>query len=154
MATALQNFKAALKARWQALTPSVDGSGAAYDFVDTLDEERGLGAHRELCFRLARRSDVATLVGQDAWDLPVEVYIHRNDRVAEDWRAAAENETHDLERDFDQLVDCGANVISAELIDTEFEENTPQERGARGGLSAFGEVITATFNFSVLCGES
>lgn len=151
----LQNWKDAMEARWVALTPPTDGSGLNYRFIDSLIEERGLGQHRELIWRVARSAHVVSEpvpTIQLEWAVPCELFLHRNDRTYEAFASAIEDEAADLYVQWSGTTALGSGVLEGNLDRFEVREVEPERPSRSGGVPRY-EVARIIFYFRVLTGE-
>ena len=157
MGTVLANFKAAVESRWESITATVDGSGRNYRFIDTFDEERGYGQHRQLIWRLATtNSTVSEHEEQREWSLTCELFLARNigERTYEAYVNAVEGEATDLALSFNRMAEAalGAGVRWASLDRFALDETQPVRAHRAGGVP-MPQIARVTFFFRVLVQE-
>ena len=156
MAANLQNWKNAMEPVMVALSPTNDGSGLSYRFIDSLAEERGHGQHRELLWRVARSARIiaeSTATVELEWAVPCELFLHRNDRTYEDFATAVEDEAVDLTLAWSRLTALGTGVWNANFDRFEVREVEPERPARAGGIPKY-EVARVTFFFRVHTGEA
>lgn len=155
MTTTLQNFKAAIESTWTALVPAVDGSGQAYRFIDSLNEERGGGQHRELFWLLAERATlVSEIEEQLEWPISCELYLHRRpNQTLRAFYAQCEDEATDLKLAFSGMTAFGTGVRAPILDRFRFVRAPAEARPPRSGGIERPVVQVVTFDFRVTCQE-
>lgn len=154
MAANLQNWKDAMETAIVGLTPTDDSSSLNYRFIDSLEEERGHGRHRELLWRVAASSEIRGETPLElGWLVPLELYIHRNDRTYEAFASAVEDESVDLVLAWSGMTSLGTGVWHAGFIGFEVEEVEPERPARAGGVPRY-EVARITFTFDVHTGEA
>lgn len=159
--SALEHFKTAVEATWEALAPASDGSSSAYAFVDDFVEERGNGQHRELLWRMARAAALeAEHEEQLTWTIACELYLHRTppgqpDRTYREFAAAVEAEATALVLAFSRMgsAEFDASVLIPVLDNFQVREREPVRPPGAGGLPR-ARVAVVTFNFRVLVQET
>lgn len=153
MASRLDNFVAVLSTAWEAVSPTDDGTATTYRQIDTLDEERGNGQHREFQWTeptRARLMSEATL--QLEWQVSAEVFLHRGTRTRSEFRRAISHDVLDLQRAFSQLTNLGAGVIEVVLDDVQIEAGSSPTKPRAGGARR-AAVVRVVFPFRALIGE-
>lgn len=152
----LQNWKDAMETRITGMTPPTDGSSLNYRFIDSLIEERGHGQHRELLWRTARSARVISESGSTIeleWAVPMQLFLHRNDRTYEAFASAIEDESADIAFRWSGTTALGTGVWNANFDRFEVREIEPTTKTRAGGVPMY-EVAVVTFYFRVHTGEN
>ncbi len=152
----LQNWKNAMETSWIAITPPNDGSGLDYRFIDSFEEERGMGRHRELIWRAARSARIiaeSTATVELEWSVPCEMFLHRNDRTYEAFVSAVEDEAVYITAGWSRLTAFGSGVWNANFDRFEIREVEPERPSRAGGVPKY-EVARVTFFFRIHTGEA
>lgn len=157
MTSSLPNFKAALRADWEAAIPPADGSGALYRCMNTLAEHNTSGLHRQFKFRpwsvqdlIEERDDGVQLV---EWTIAVELFLHRNHREDDAFLDASTHEVSLLRHRWSGLTAWGDGVEEVQL-DQVLNQTTAPNRPPRAGGVNRDEVYRLLFGFRVKCEES
>lgn len=153
MASRLDNFPVVLTEAWEGLTPTDDGTGTTFRQIDTLDEERGNGQHREFQWTEPTRARaMSEATDQLEWSLTAEVFIHRGTRTRREFSRGISHDVRDLQRAFSQLTALGTGVIEVVLDDVSIESGSSPTKPRAGGARR-AAVVRVVFPFRALIGE-
>jgi hypothetical protein len=155
----LANFMNTLVTTWQAATAPVDSSGLSYTFVDSFDEERGHGTHRQLVWRMPSHGDV---IGEAAlqveWLMSVDLFSQRDhaggERTQDAFIRGTVDEVIVLVNAWSAVTAWGSKVLEAHLEDWDTEDSHDENHQRSGGLKTQNNMKRTTFNFRVLIAES
>lgn len=156
MTTQIHNFQDALETLWAGVTPPSDGwSTKVYRWIDTLDEERRNGGHRELIWRLETDSNLTEgSKFQEEHNFTLELFFHRGPDVTyKVFRRSVEAETQLLKNAFYNLTAFGAGVLEAHLDGSSTDEPEPDRPPGAAGVPRT-QVARVTFQWRVLAQEA
>lgn len=156
MASVLNNFFDQLKSAWEPLTPPDDGSLRLYQAIDTLENEVGLGQHRQFYFEHFEDGLPNQTSGNIyLYDQPVYVFWDRRHRAYELFVRSVNDECQLLSSGFWNGYFPGGGVSSAQLI--RVTNDTPKAN-RRTPLRAGGvpreQTATKCFLFRVRADET
>lgn len=153
----LNTWMDALQSVWESTTPPNDASRTAYASIDSLDEERGEGRHRQFIF--LPPDDVAyesTNHLSAKWSVDVVVFIDRNNRTQRVFAYAVADEITTLHQAWTNVDSNGWTdpAIMCELrgpVTVEYlalDSQKPRSGGLANRL-----VARVTFPFFVTTGQ-
>lgn len=162
MPSNLPNFQALLQAAFVAATPAFPPTddpdrGLAYRWIDTFDEERGNGQHRELAWSAGNEPKTANRHWPvEDWRISAFLFLHRNDRTDAAFKVAVTDAIADLKRAWRLQAAAGFGAGITANLDTPTTRygglGEPQPRA--GGIRPTSIVARIEFPFRVLVRET
>jgi len=158
----LQDFITAMTTAWEAATPpsDIDTSGVLYRCVDSFEEERGAGRHRQFMWHFSDGFDVrGETPNQYDWSLKVTFFFHRDSvasgpQTKHTWIRAVHEDISKLVSVLHAQTQWNGNpgVLGPVLDGWDLGTDTINP-GKNGGGTSRGLVARVTFNLRVLTME-
>lgn len=163
MPSVLPTFQTTLATVWAAVVPEDQASPATpdpllrYRVIDTLDEERRNGGHREFMWGRAQMlGNQARGIRLIEWSIEAYLFLHRRDQTELEFGQALTNEIQDLHSAYWRRIPLGWGDVAIQhvvLDQVTQETNTSTARPRAGGARLTSTVARVTFPFRVLIRE-
>lgn len=145
-----------IQTRFEALTPSSDGTTVPYAVIDTMVEERGNGQHRQF---LWGRPQLGSIVGEGSgvqvdWKIDLHFFLARNNRTQDAFARTIALEVSDLIKNYSAATSWGsAGVLEVILDNFDVEDVILDHPNLAAGIHK-SLIARVNFHFRVLTLET